>query len=332
MTALSRTRTGLAAAVAAGTLAALASGAAAQTKVPVPALTFPTVTNTANDIIIAKGFDKANGIQLDINPYGAVGAQYSAIAKAEVVAGVLAPYQVAKFRSEGVPVAIYATFIGMDDTQIVTTNPAIKTIQDLKGKSIAATVGFSSYQYLQIYTRKYGLTLGTDLTVVNANTALAQAQLEAGRVDSALLWEPATTRALTQLKDARVVINGDEAWKTVTGDRGWDIIAFINLDYAKKTPGVIPKLVAMYKSYAAFVASNPEEADAIITSDKYTSKGIPPGSIATAVKAKRFVPEINPSWEPAANKQLWQMMELGVQENYITTPPRDLIYNEPPAS
>lgn len=329
--AVSSVRRGIAATIATLALAAMPIGASAQLAVPITSLTFPTVTNTAGDIIAAKGLDKKNGLVAEFKTYGAVGAMYSGIAKGEAVAGVMAPYQVVKMRAEGVPLAIFATFVDMDDTHIVTKNPDIKTFQDMKGKSIAATVGFSSYQYLQIYSRKFGLALGSDIQVVNANTALAQAQLEADRVDTALLWEPATTRALSQIKGLRIIMTGGEAWKKVTGDRGWDIIAFINTDFAKKNPGVLAKLVAMYQGYADILINQPDEADAIISSDKYVSRGLPPGVIATAVKAKRLIPEIRPSWDPAANKQIWQMLELGVQESFIGAPPRDVVYNDAPA-
>ena len=107
----------------------------AQTKLTVPALTFPTILNTSNDIIKAKGLDKANGFDMEIISYGTAGAQFAGIAKGEAVAGVLPAYLIAKMRSEGVPLAVYGTFAGMEDTQIVTRNPDIKSFNDLKGKS-----------------------------------------------------------------------------------------------------------------------------------------------------------------------------------------------------
>jgi ABC-type nitrate/sulfonate/bicarbonate transport system substrate-binding protein len=314
----------------AGLLLAKTLDAGAQTKVRVPALTFPTIINTADDIIKAKGLDKANGIDIEVVSYGAVGAEYAGIAKGEIDAGVLPPYQVSKMRGEGAPIAVYGTMVGMSDTHIITRDPAIKKFTDLMGRSLAATVGFSSYQYLQIYAGKLGLKLGTDIRLVDASTALAQAQLQANRVDAVLVWEPTTTRILTQLPDARIILNGDEAWKSVTGDIGWDIVLFINDGWVKANPGGLERMVKVYKDYGDFVDHNPAEADAIISSEKYYTKGIPPGTIATAVKARRLVIDVHPSWEPAINKQIWQMIELGVKEGYIKTPERAAVYNVAP--
>jgi NitT/TauT family transport system substrate-binding protein len=300
-------------------------------KVHLPMLTFPSVLNTADDIIKAKGFDKSNGLDAEIVSYGTVGGEYAGVAKGEVDAGIFAPYQVAKMRADGVPIAIYASVIGMGDTQVITRNPEIKKFTDLKGHTLAATIGFSAYQYLQIYVGKFGMKLGTDIKVVDATTALAQAQLQADRVDAMLSWEPTTTRVLTQMPDARIIFNGNEGWKAVTGDVGWDIVCFISDDWVKANPGGLERMVKMYQDYSNFMNNNPEEADAIISSGKYYSKGIPAGTIATAVKAKRLVIDVHPTWEPAINKQMWQMMTLGVEQNYIKPPEKTVIYDAAPA-
>jgi NitT/TauT family transport system substrate-binding protein len=310
----------------------LPAAAPAETKVMLPALTFPTIINTAGDIIKAKGLDKANGLDAEIVAYGTPGAQLAGIAKGEVIAGVQSPYVIAKMRSEGVPLSIAATFVGMEDTQIVTKDPSLKGFADLKGKMLAATVGFSAYQYLEIYSKRLGLKLNSDIQIVNATTANAQAQLEADRVDAILTWEPATTRVLKQIPTARVIFTGDQGWKAVTGDAGWDIVLWVNTNWVKANPGALVRLLKMYADYGAFMNNNPMEADAIISSDKYTSKGIPPDTIATAVKSKRLVVNVMPAWNPNVNRQVWQMLEIGANEGFLAAAAdRDTVLNSAPA-
>jgi ABC-type nitrate/sulfonate/bicarbonate transport system substrate-binding protein len=312
-------------------LATRVLAAQAQTKINLPALTFPTIINTADDIIKAKGFDKANGLDVNVVTYGTVGGEYAGIAKGEIDAGVLPPYQVTKMRGDGVPIAIYASMVGMGDTQIITRNPTIRKFTDLKDHTLAATVGFSAYQYLQIYAGKYGMKLGTDIKLVDATSALAQAQLQADRVDAILAWEPTTTRVLTQMPDARIILDGNEGWKAVTGDVGWDIVAFINDDWVKANPGGLDRVIKMYQDYGDFLNNKPEEADAIISSQKYFTRGIQAGTIATAVKARRLVIDVHPAWEPTVNKQIWQMIDLGVEQNYIKPAQKAAVYNVAPA-
>ena len=59
--------------------------------------------------------------------------------------------------------------------------------------------------------RNLGFNLRKDVNIVDANTALAQAQLEANRVDAIMAWEPSATIILAKNPDARVIVNGDEA-------------------------------------------------------------------------------------------------------------------------
>lgn len=318
---------GLAIAAAAG----IATGATAQDKVPFGVLTFPTVTNTTADIIKAKGFDAQNGLDMVPVPYGTPGAQYAGMAKGEIVAGVISPFQLAQMRAQGVNASIYGTLIELSDIQVVTRNPAVKTFADLKGRSLAATVGFSEFQYMEIYARKIGIDLRKDVNLVDASTSLAQAQLQADRVDAAILWEPSATQALHNMPDLRVILRGDAAWKAVSGGPGWDVVLWVTSDWAASHPTILPRLIKSYQDYESFMLTQPDAADAIITSGKYTSKGLPHGIIADAVKGKRLVPDVHGAWEPHTNEQLWKTMQIGVTYKELAAlPPREAIINAAP--
>jgi ABC-type nitrate/sulfonate/bicarbonate transport system substrate-binding protein len=97
---------------------------------------------------------------------------------------------------EGVPISIAATWAPLTILSVITGDPAIKSLADLKGKSMAGDMGSSEYQITSIYSRKLGLVMGNDVTVVQAAPAVARAQLQAQRVDAAMLWEPTTTLRL----------------------------------------------------------------------------------------------------------------------------------------
>ena len=95
-----------------------------------------------------------------------------------------------KLYQEGVPLRIIGTGFTLSDLVIFTKDPAIKSLADLKGKQLAIDMGGSQFQVVRIYANSKGIDLGKDITVVNANFAIARAQLEAGRVDAALVIEP----------------------------------------------------------------------------------------------------------------------------------------------
>ena len=106
-----------------------------------------------------------------------------------------------------------------------TKNPQIKSLADLKGKQLAADLGSSQYQVVKIYANAKGIDLGKDITVVNANFAVARAQLEADRVDAALVIEPLASIILRQNPDWKIIFNGAEGWKELTGEDGWEVAA-----------------------------------------------------------------------------------------------------------
>jgi ABC-type nitrate/sulfonate/bicarbonate transport system substrate-binding protein len=308
------------------------TSAAAQDKVALGVFSFPSLSNTTGDLIKGKHLDTANGLDVSTVAFGSPGAEYAGLAKGEINLAVLSPFQLAKMQSDGLPVALYGTLIGLANIQVVTRNPEVKTFMDLKGRGLAATVAFSEYQYVEVYGRKMGLELRKDTNLVDATTALAQAQLAAGRVDAAVLWEPSATQAMRAMPDLRVILRGDDAWKAVSGGPGWDVVLSIDSNWAKAHGSVVPRIVKMYQDYQNVLMNTPDEADKIITSGEYVSKGLPAGSIAEAVRAKRLVADVHPSWDPATNKALWQILQIGVDyKEMAALPSRDAVINENPA-
>ena len=303
--------------------------ARAETVLTVSTLSFPTMLNIMTDIIMAKGFDTANGLKLQPVLYGSPGAQWAGIAKGEIILGAGSPYQAAKLREDKIPVSLLGTEVSMSVIQVVSRNPAVKSINDLRGRTLAATTGFSEYGYIAMYAKRMGLDLKKDTNLVDASTSLAQAQLQAGRADAIIVWEPSATMVLKQNPDAHVVVTGDEAWKKVSGEPGWDLFLYINTDWAKAHPQLLPNIIKMYRDAGTFMAAHGEEADAIISSNKYSSKNMPAGVISTGIASKRLVIDIQPAWQPDTNKKIWQMIKLGIEDGMVQgKPDQDLVINE----
>lgn len=317
-----------AAVAAAATVASTAAGA--NTDLPIATFPFPSVSNIIADIILAKGFDKANGLTAKPIVYGTGGALWAGLAKGEIPVHNMSPFQLQKMRSDGVPIVMFGTLLRMNALQVVTRNPEVKTFADIKGRTFAGTVAFAEFSYLQIYARTIGFDLLKDAKVVDANSALAQAQLEANRVDAIMSWEPAVTNILKKNPDVRVILKGNEAWKQVTGDPGWELDLVVRSDFIKDNPGAVSKLIAMYKQAGDFIRTNTEEADAIVSSGKYASKGVPAGSIIEAVKANRLIYDVRPAWEKTANEQIWKMLDAGLKYNLIPAlPDKGSVPNQP---
>jgi ABC-type nitrate/sulfonate/bicarbonate transport system substrate-binding protein len=294
-------------------------------------LPWPSMATIMTDTIIVKGFDRANGVIAKPVTYGTAGALWAAVAKGELLAHNMGPYTLPQIRSEGVNIAIYSTLQLLSSEQIITRNPTAKKFEDLKGKVLAAMVGFPEYDYLQMYARKRGFEIADHITVVNATPALARAQLEAGRADAMMAWEPEATMILKSNPDARVILTGDEMWRTLAGTAGWQGMNIINMDYAKAHPDVVTKLLKIHQQAGEWLNTHPDEADEIITSNKYNSKAIQKGTIADAIKSGRLHYDVRPAWDPATNKQIWDAFKLGVEFNAIKAmPPPDAVISADP--
>lgn len=313
------------------TAATLSSTSAlADVELPIATFPFPSVSNIIADIILAKGYDKSNGFTAKPIIYGTGGALWAGLAKGEIPVHNMSPFQLQKMRSDGVPIVMVGTLLRMNALQVVTRNPDVKTFADIKGKTFAGTVAFAEFSYLQIYARTIGFDLLKDASVVDANSALAQAQLEANRVDAIMSWEPAVTNILKKHPDVRVILKGNDAWKQVTGDAGWELDLVMRSDFIKSNPGAVERVVNMYKQAGDFIRTNPAEADAIVSSGKYASKGVPAGSIIEAVKADRLIYDVRGSWDKTANEQIWKMLDAGLKYNLIPAlPEKDAVLSKP---
>jgi NitT/TauT family transport system substrate-binding protein len=328
---LGRLTLGLGVAAAVGAFATVSSPASAQTELPIATFPFPSVSNIISDIILAKGFDQSSGLKAKPIVYGTGGALWAGLAKGEIPVHNMSPFQLQKMRADGVPIVMIGTLLRMNALQVVTRNPDVKTFADLKGRSFAGPVAFAEFSYLQIYARTIGFDLMKDVQIVEANTALAQAQLDANRVDAIMTWEPAATQILKKYPDVRVILKGDDAWKEVTGDPGWELDLVVRNDFLQNNPGVLPRIIKMYKDAGDFIRSNPEEADKIVSSGDYASKGVPAGTIVAAVQADRLIYDVRPSWDTTANTQIWKMLDAGLKYNLIPAmPDKSAILNAAP--
>jgi ABC-type nitrate/sulfonate/bicarbonate transport system substrate-binding protein len=305
--------------------------ARAEMDMPIATFPFPSVSNIIHDIVIAKGFDRANGLSVKLISYGTGGALWAGLARGEIPMHNMSPYQLQKMRADGVPIVMIGTLLRMNALQVLTRNPDVKSFADLKGRSFAGPVGFAEFSYLQIYARTEGFDLLKDVQVTDANAALSQAQLVANRVDAIMAWEPTATQILQKYSDARTILKGDDAWKQVTGDSGWELDLVARTDFLEANPNALGAILKMYREAGDFVRKNTKEADEMVASGRYVSKGVAPGTILSAVGADRLIYDVRPSWETTANEQIWKMLDVGLKYGVIPAlPDRAAVLNAAP--
>jgi ABC-type nitrate/sulfonate/bicarbonate transport system substrate-binding protein len=198
-------------------------------------------------------------------------------------------------------------------------------LADLKGKQLAVDMGGSQFQVTKMYLAAKGIDLGKDIIVVNGNFAVARAQLEADRVDAALVIEPLASIILKQNPNWKVIFNGAQGWKEITGQDGWEIVTAMRGDAIAKNPNGPKMLIAALQDVAQFMQTNTAEADKIANE---TLK-LPPGILTAALASKRLQMVIQPAWEPATRKTITDMMERAVKAGFYEKMPDEKIIYAP---
>jgi ABC-type nitrate/sulfonate/bicarbonate transport system substrate-binding protein len=307
-------------------VAGLSAGQAQQKPViKVSSLTLPVFNPLVWNIMKAQGFDAKNGFELDIHPYPSISAFYAAFATGETDVLIGGPTIFQKLYQEGVPFRIIGTGFTLADLVIFAKDPTIKTLADLKGKQLAIDMGGSQFQVVKIYANAKGIDLGKDITVVNANFGVARAQLEAERVDAALVIEPLASLSAKAHADWHVIFNGAEGWKEITGTDGWEIVPAMRADAIARVPNGPKMVLAALQDVAKFMTSNTADADKIANE---TLK-LPPGILTAALESKRLSMIVQPAWEPATRKSITDMMERAVKAGFYEKMPDDKIIYAP---
>jgi len=322
-----RSLAALAAALAITVTVALTAPAQTQEKptIRVSSLTLPVFNPLVWNIMKARGIDAKHGFNLDIHAYPSISAFYAAFATGETDVVIGGPTVYQKLYEQGVPVRIIGSGFTLGDLVIFARDPKIKSLADLKGKQLAIDMGGSQFQMVKIYTAAKGIELGKDITVVNANFAVARAQLEANRVDAALVIEPLASIINKQRPDWHVIFNGAEGWKEITGESGWEIVPAMRADTIQRIPDAPKMMIAALQDVAKVMHGETAAGDKIAVE---TTK-LPPGILTAAVESGRLQFIVKPVSDPATKKSIRDMMERAVKAGFYKQMPDDKIFYAP---
>jgi NitT/TauT family transport system substrate-binding protein len=131
----------------------------------------------------------------------------------------------------------------------------IKTIKDMKGRKVAATLGQCNQLLLDKALEKAGLT-EKDINLVNMNPDDAGAAFAAGQIDVAVTWEPWITKVSGE-KTGHVIFSSKETPNLIL-----DVLAVNTKGAAKKSAETRALLKALNRGYE-FVQAHRDEAAAL---------------------------------------------------------------------
>lgn len=221
-----------------------------------------------SSVAIANGeFATATGYEIDFRRFNSGAEIFAAIASGDVQVGYVGSSPFASATSRGLDVrAFYLSSIsGIDEALVVRNGSGIESLNDLKGKKLAAApVSTDHYQLLQLI-KSLGLT-EKDVQVLAIPQPEIVAAYNRGDIDGGFVWDP----ALTELKkNGKALITGKEvAEKGAPTFSAWvatGSFADENPDFLTKFSSVINKYYASFASDKAAWGPESDNAKALAT-------------------------------------------------------------------
>lgn len=244
-----------------GTAAVVLSGGAgaAEKKVTVGYQTDALPSSVA----IANGeFQKATGYDIDFRKFNSGADVFSAIASGDVQVGYVGSSPLAAATSRGLDVKAFqlASISGTDEALVVRNGSGIESVNDLKGKKLAAAPVSTDHYQLLALIKSQGLS-EKDVQVFTIPQPEIVAAYNRGDIDGGFVWDP----ALTELKkNGKVLVTSrDVAEKGAPTFSAWvasSNFAKDNPDFLKAFAGVVDKTYASFRQDPAAWGPDSENA------------------------------------------------------------------------
>jgi NitT/TauT family transport system substrate-binding protein len=227
-------------------------------------------------IALKKGYWKDEGLEVSTKYFVGGGPLTQAVVAGQVPIGTGGFSTVVSARMKDIKVKwIAGCERGGAGWGIVSADPNIKAVADLKGRKIGTgRAGATSHWWALQVAKWQNWKLGSDVQVVAVGSAGAIAgALVSRQVDAAVLWPPNIPLVVHKNKDVRVVLQLVEFARSVLGGyegEGW----FATEDFIAKKPQVIQKLLKGYYKAVKYMLANMDEAAAIAAMEWKLDKAV----------------------------------------------------------
>lgn len=240
------------------------------------------------------------GYNITMEPLAQADLMAAKFLSGEAQIGILPPNVAAKIASSGKNIAV-AAVIGQGMLKLITADPAVRRIEDLKGKTVAVAGQGATPDYVfRRILRFYNINPDTDIQLgyALAYPEIAQS-LIAGKVSIALLPEPFATMALSGSKALKVVGDIQAEWVQAGGSDNYPMtVLVVSRDLMQKHPKTVKALYEAVQSSIAWVKANPAEAGSLV--ERY-NLGLKAPIAAAAIPKSSYVfipaPQARPSLE-----------------------------------
>lgn len=191
--------------------------------------------------------------------YAAADAFAPALLKNEINAAIIPANAAATlYKNSGGKIQV-AAVNNLGVLYILEKGESIKSVADLKNKTIVATGAGTTPQYsLEYILKANGLKIGEDVNVeYKSEAAEVLAALKQGTADIAMLPQPAATKATKAVEGVRIALDLNAEWAK-TGENAALVtgVLVVNTQFAKENPKAVETLLKDYEASCALVASD----------------------------------------------------------------------------
>lgn len=234
-----------------------------------------------SSVAIANGeFAKTTGYQIDFRRFNSGAEIFAAIASGDVQIGYVGSSPFAAAVSRGLDVKAFqlASISGTDEALVVRNGSGINSLNDLKGKKLAAAPVSTDHYQLLALIKSLGLT-EKDVQVFAIPQPEIVASYNRGDIDGGFVWDP----ALTELKkNGKVIVTSkdvaDRGAPTFSAWVATGAFAHDNPEFLKAFVAVIDKYQKSFaedkaawgpdsanaKTLASFLGGKPEDQAAAL--------------------------------------------------------------------
>jgi sulfonate transport system substrate-binding protein len=167
-------------------------------------------------------------------------------------------------KGKGSPIESVYVYSKPEWTALVTNNPKIKSVKDLKGKKVAATLGTDPYIFLLRALNEEGLS-ANDVEIVNLQHADGAAALSSNQVDAWAGLDPHM---------AKVELTTDAELFYRNPDFNTYGVLNVRSEFAKKYPNEVEKVIELYEKAREWAIKNPEKTAEILAKEASIDKDV----------------------------------------------------------
>jgi sulfonate transport system substrate-binding protein len=186
-----------------------------------------------------------NGLKAEMTMFSFGPAVNEALISGAIDVGFIGDMPSVSLAAAGAPTTVIARQSSFRGSIIASTKSGIRTLAELKGKSLYGPTGSSIYLAALAMLDQAKLKPGTDVQVVNMGFAELADALKAGRIDALFVWDPWVENFASQGL-AHVLASSTDLTMVVA----------MRDDYKAKNPDAVEKFLKAQKEALLYAASN----------------------------------------------------------------------------